>query len=98
GDHIIEIDHSLLGVTCGLLPVGIDETILSTSGLRWNLGMLLRFSINHRCLHAYLDDCPSSFDGLVSTSNHLVPEEKEVRIKTSRPIWWTAELRAAGLV
>ncbi|KAG6810486.1 hypothetical protein H0H92_011666 [Tricholoma furcatifolium] len=81
GDHIIEIDHSLLGVTCGLLPVGIDETILSTSGLRWNL-----------------DDCPSSFEGLVSTSNHLVPEEKEVRIKTSRPIWWTAELRATGLV
>ncbi|KAG6917006.1 hypothetical protein DXG01_004271 [Tephrocybe rancida] len=80
GEHVIEIDHDLLGQTCGLLPVGIDETILTTSGLRWNL-----------------DNCPSSFDGMVSTSNHLVPEEKEVRIKTSRPIWWTAELRKLGL-
>jgi len=36
----------------------------------------------------------SSFDGLVSTSNHLVSGEKLVWIKTTRPIWWTAELRA----
>ncbi|KAG6836822.1 hypothetical protein H0H93_002668 [Arthromyces matolae] len=38
GEHIIEINHNLLGETCGLLPVGIDSTILTTSGLRWNLG------------------------------------------------------------
>ncbi|KAG6865721.1 hypothetical protein C0991_012367 [Blastosporella zonata] len=81
GEHVIEIDHNLLGQTCGLLPVGIDSTILTTSGLRWDL-----------------EDYPSSFDGLVSTSNHLVPEEKEVRIKTSSPIWWTAELRKSGLL
>ena len=41
--------------------------------------------------------CPanqlSSFDGLVSTSNHLVPEEKTVWIRTSKPVWWTAELK-----
>jgi hypothetical protein len=36
---------------------------------------------------------PSSFDGMVSTSNHLVPAEKEVTISTSKPIWWTAELK-----
>lgn len=42
-------------------------------------------------------DTESSFDGLVSTSNHLVPEEEFVWVKTSRPIWWTAELRASGL-
>jgi thiamine pyrophosphokinase len=76
GEHEIEIDHGILGQTCGLLPVGIDSTILSTSGLKWNL-----------------TDCPSSFDGLVSTSNHLVAEERVVWVKTSEPIWWTVELR-----
>lgn len=76
GEHIIAIDHNLLGQTCGLLPVGIDSTILTTSGLRWNL-----------------TEHPSSFDGMVSTSNHLLPEEKEVKVTTSKPIWWTAELK-----
>ncbi|THV03215.1 thiamine pyrophosphokinase Thi80 [Dendrothele bispora CBS 962.96] len=76
GQHTIDIDHSILGPTCGLLPVGIDETILTTRGLRWNL-----------------TDHPSSFDGLVSTSNQFVPGENKVYIKTTRPIWWTAELR-----
>ncbi|KAF8557455.1 thiamine pyrophosphokinase Thi80 [Imleria badia] len=76
GHHRISIDHEVLGPTCGLLPVGIDSTVLSTSGLRWNL-----------------DETESSFDGLVSTSNHLVPAEQFVTIKTSRPIWWCAELR-----
>lgn len=42
-------------------------------------------------------DHPSSFDGLMSTSNHLVSEEKEVCIHTSKPIWWTAELKSSGL-
>ncbi|KAL0068390.1 thiamine pyrophosphokinase [Marasmius tenuissimus] len=78
GEHSIRIDHSALGVTCGLLPIGVDGTMLSTSGLRWNL-----------------TDHPSSFDGLMSTSNHLVPGQ-DVWIKTSRPIWWTAELRDLG--
>ncbi|KAK7033068.1 thiamine pyrophosphokinase [Favolaschia claudopus] len=76
GEHIIHIDHSVLGPTCGLLPVGVSSTMLSTTGLRWNL-----------------TDCESSFNGLVSTSNHLVPGEEIVWIKTSMPIWWTAEIR-----
>ncbi|KIJ32742.1 hypothetical protein M422DRAFT_233953 [Sphaerobolus stellatus SS14] len=37
GEHTIHVDMSSLGPTCGLLPVGVDETILSTKGLRWNL-------------------------------------------------------------
>ena len=37
-------------------------------------------------------DTPSSFDGLVSTSNHVL--SSEVWIKTSRPIWWCVELRS----
>ncbi|KAJ3802798.1 thiamine pyrophosphokinase [Lentinula aff. detonsa] len=78
GEHEIEIDHTILGMTCGLLPVGIESTILSTSGLRWNLR-----------------DHSSSFDGLVSTSNHLVPGEN-VWVKTSKPILWTVELRGSS--
>jgi len=76
GEHTIRIDHKILGPTCSLLPVGIDSTVLSTTGLRWNLSNDI-----------------SSFDGLVSTSNHLVPEKDTVWIKTSKPIWWSAELR-----
>ncbi|KAF9565226.1 thiamine pyrophosphokinase Thi80 [Agrocybe pediades] len=79
GEHEILVDHDLLGPTCGLLPVGIDQTVLSTSGLRWNLS-----------------DQISSFDGLVSTSNHLIPTERVVWVKTSKPIWWTAELKAVS--
>ena len=40
------------------------------------------------------DDEVSSFEGLVSTSNHLVPEENQVTVHTTRPIWWTVELKA----
>ncbi|VDB88429.1 unnamed protein product [Peniophora sp. CBMAI 1063] len=75
GEHYITIDHAALGKTCGLLPVGVDSTILSTKGLEWNL-----------------DEAESSFEGLVSTSNHLMPGQ-DVWVRTSRPIWWTAELR-----
>ncbi|KAI6043861.1 thiamine pyrophosphokinase [Pisolithus marmoratus] len=71
GQHCIHIDHDILGPTCGLLPIGVDSTILTTTGLRWNLTV-----------------AESSFDGLISTSNHLVPEEFFVTINTSRPIWW----------
>ncbi|KAG6329796.1 hypothetical protein ID866_9295 [Astraeus odoratus] len=76
GKHRILIDHDRMGPTCGLLPVGVESTTLTTSGLRWNL-----------------DNAESSFNGLMSTSNHLVPEEQFVTIKTSKPIWWCAELR-----
>jgi len=37
GEHCIHIDRSLLGPTCGLLPVGVTSTILTTKGLKWNL-------------------------------------------------------------
>ena len=40
-----------------------------------------------------IEDQLSSFEGLVSTSNHLVPGENTVWIKTSKAIWWTAELK-----
>ncbi|KAF7327626.1 TPK-B1-binding domain-containing protein [Mycena kentingensis (nom. inval.)] len=77
GEHRIHVDHAVVGPTCGLLPVGVDATVLSTTGLRWNLS-----------------ETESSFDGLVSTSNHFVPQENIVWIKTTKPIWWIAELRS----
>jgi len=46
-----------------------------------------------RGLQWNLTDCPSGFDGMISTSNHLLPEEPIVYVKTTEPIWWTAELR-----
>jgi hypothetical protein len=41
GEHLIHVDHSCFGPTCGLLPVGVESTVLSTTGLRWNLSELL---------------------------------------------------------
>ncbi|KIY72048.1 Thiamin pyrophosphokinase [Cylindrobasidium torrendii FP15055 ss-10] len=77
GEHLIHIDHNVLGKTCGLLPVGNAGSVLSTSGLEWDL-----------------TNRESSFDGLVSTSNHLLPSSPVVLVNTSQPIWWTVELHA----
>ena len=38
---------------------------------------------------------PSSFDGMVSTSNAVV--SSEVRIVTTKPIWWCIELASGFL-
>ncbi|KAI6096487.1 thiamine pyrophosphokinase, vitamin B1-binding domain-containing protein [Pisolithus croceorrhizus] len=82
GQHRIRIDHDILGPTCGLLPTGVDSTVPTTIGLRWNL-----------------TEARSLFDGLMSTSNHLVLKKKYVTINTSKPIWWCAELsRKEGLM
>lgn len=99
GEHFIEVDHSIIGPTCGLLPVGISSTILSTTGLEWNLGKFLTNSEipSYRSslldFMDFIDEAESSFDGMVSTSNALVPSEKNVWIKTTQPIWWTVALR-----
>jgi len=37
GTHEIEIDRALLGPTCGLLPVGIASSTVTTRGLQWDL-------------------------------------------------------------
>lgn len=36
GVHLIEVDHSSMGQTCGILPVG-GEAHVRTEGLKWNL-------------------------------------------------------------
>lgn len=40
-----------------------------------------------------IDDDETSFDGLLSTSNHLV--EETIVVETDKPVVWTAELRTA---
>jgi thiamine pyrophosphokinase len=37
GTHLIELDHSTMGQTCGILPVGVTEAYVRTEGLKWNL-------------------------------------------------------------
>ncbi|KAJ1307840.1 hypothetical protein OPQ81_001922 [Rhizoctonia solani] len=84
GDHQIELDLRFVGPTCGLLPVGIASSVLTTTGLKWNL-----------------DATESSFDGLVSTSNSVLPVSNEehtgrVTVTTTEPIWWCVEHKRAN--
>ncbi|KAF8606466.1 thiamine pyrophosphokinase [Ceratobasidium sp. AG-I] len=79
GHHQIDLDLRFVGPTCGLLPVGVASSVLTTTGLKWNL-----------------DNTPSSFNGLVSSSNAIVPLSREetrglVTVTTSEPIWWCVE-------
>lgn len=41
GTHLIDIDHASMGQTCGILPVGVDSAMVTTKGLKWNLGSCL---------------------------------------------------------
>ena len=97
GEHEISINHKVLGKTCGLLPVGVGSTVLTTRGLRWNLSAPTRPRTSAVLTCIPTADHPSHFDGMVSTSNHLLPEEPIVYVKTTEPIWWTAELRPEAL-
>lgn len=38
GTHEIAIDHSQYGQTCGILPLGVQESRVSTKGLKWDFG------------------------------------------------------------
>jgi len=74
GKHELYMPKAQVGKTCGILPLGVDSAIVSTTGLEWNL-----------------DATETSFDTMVSTSNHLIDEV--VTLETNRPVVWTAELR-----
>jgi len=39
GEHSVIIDPTVVGPTCGLLPVGITSTVLTIKGFVWDLGM-----------------------------------------------------------
>lgn len=53
--------------------------------------------IIHALLRCNLAERESCFDGMVSTSNHLVPNEQVVYVKTTKPIFWTVELQVDKL-
>lgn len=38
GEHVIEIDRNVIGPTCGLLPVGVANSVITTKGLEWDVG------------------------------------------------------------
>ena len=94
GEHNIMVDNPAIGPTCGLLPVGIESTVLTTRGLRWNLGKFFADLLNSRT-NSIIDHRESSFSGLVSTSNAI--EEKNVYVSTTRPIWWCIEMHVDRL-
>lgn len=37
GVHLVDIDHTTMGQTCGILPLGVSEAFVRTEGLKWNL-------------------------------------------------------------
>ena len=56
-----------------------------------------RYALSLPLTIATIAETESCFDGMVSTSNHLVPGESIVTVKTTKPIIWTVELRVPAL-
>jgi thiamine pyrophosphokinase len=79
-----------MGQTCGILPVGIDSAYVKTDGLKWNLGTSSVYVLQ---IEVDWADWETSFDGDISSSNHLLPSEPLVHITTSRPILWCIEIK-----
>ncbi|CAJ0922897.1 2660_t:CDS:2 [Entrophospora sp. SA101] len=38
GKHQLFCDKNIEGPTCGLLPIGVEAAVITTTGLKWNLG------------------------------------------------------------
>ncbi|GAA6053352.1 hypothetical protein JCM3770_004126 [Rhodotorula araucariae] len=81
GKHHLQLDLATFGKTCGILPVGVAQAHVTTTGLAWDLGPT-----------AYM--YPTSLSTAVSTSNHLVQED--VMVETDVPIVWTMEVRGGA--
>lgn len=56
----------------------------------------IRSCVAYTNLSSHPANTKSHFDGMVSTSNHLVPGQ-DVYIKITKPIVWTVELRVDKL-
>jgi thiamine pyrophosphokinase len=78
-----------MGQTCGILPVGVNQAQVLTRHLKWNLGEQSGKTGAHP-----LEDWVTSFDGEVSSSNHLLPSEPVVYVKTDNPVLWCIEVKA----
>ncbi|CAD6577559.1 MAG: hypothetical protein CYPHOPRED_000272 [Cyphobasidiales sp. Tagirdzhanova-0007] len=83
-------------LTC-LLDTGFHELIQPRIYLGPTCGILPigvdRARVTTTGLEWDLTNAETSFDGMLSTSNHLVKEL--ITVQTDRPVLWTAELRTA---
>jgi len=86
GKHMLQHNRSILGKSCGILPLGVSSARIQSEGLEWNLGMYKQLT---------LESQNSSLGGLLSTSNHLAPDNLSgtVVIETDSPVYWTVELK-----
>lgn len=84
-----------MGQTCGILPVGVDTAHVKTEGLKWDVGTFKsQISRAERIVLADADkDWDTSLEGNLSTSNHLLPENPIIYLKTDKPILWCVEIR-----
>ena len=77
GKHKLCIPNNKFGLSCGILPIGVNKASVKTDGLEWNLGgQGLEYT---------------SFDGLISSSNHLINDE--VIIETDQFIYFNVEIK-----
>ncbi|CAG8677418.1 2712_t:CDS:2 [Cetraspora pellucida] len=99
GKHQIHCNQAIEGPSCGIIPIGIERAIVTTTGLEWNLSMLIFvtpipfFSINFVESDStfVIANSSTSFGEMISTSNHLINDI--VMIETDSPILWTVELK-----
>lgn len=86
GRHVLQHNRTILGKSCGILPLGISSAHIRTEGLEWNLGMYEALTPASQ---------KSSLGGFFSTSNHLAPDNEAgiVLIETDAPVYWTVELK-----
>jgi hypothetical protein len=77
----------------------VESSHVETKGLRWDFGedLLGGLSTIRRdeidLLYGTCTDWQTSFSTQISTSNHLNPDNDHVTIRTSRPVWWTMEIK-----
>ncbi|CAG8816730.1 30406_t:CDS:2, partial [Gigaspora margarita] len=98
GKHQIHCNQAIEGPSCGIIPIGIERAIVTTTGLEWNLSMSIfvipsiRFtSLIKSDSNFVIANSSTSFGEMISTSNHLTNDI--VMIETDSPILWTVELK-----
>ena len=86
GKHVLQHNRSIVGKSCGILPLGVSSACIQSEGLEWNLGMYKSLTPESQ---------KSSLGGFLSTSNHLAPDNLSgtVLIESDSPVYWTVELQ-----